>query len=361
MTLFLRKWIALSYRLPMKITNALLVGLFCNVLFAVGFYFAEHPGRPTITFADSIWWAMITMTTVGYGDFFPVTWVGRFVVGYPCLIIGIGLIGYLLGLIAGSVITQLTLMRKGLMKTHFQNHYVICNCPKQEKILILVEELRARIHNDTAKVVVVDATLNEAPPEFLGLGITFIKGSPTSEEVLERASVKDCAGVIVLARDPLNDACDAETFAIGSVLEQLGKDYGRNIPVVVELVTRKNARLMSRAATDGVISVEGMADRLLVQELLAPGCNSVIEELVSSGTGVEFHTVDCSLTGRRLLDVQIAALQSPASLQVVGFLRGGKPHLTPSPTEIIQPGDKLVLIADDPSQFVELERKLAAA
>jgi voltage-gated potassium channel len=304
---------------------------------------------------------MVSMTTVGYGDYFPVTWQGRFLVAYPCFLIGIGLIGYLVGLVATGVIQKIQAARKGLMSIKNTGHYLVCNCPSIEKALILVEELRARTGNPNLVVDVVDAALPEAPPEFVERGIQFTKGTPTSEEVLERANLKECAGVIVLARNPVDPACDAETFAIGSVIELVAKDHARSIPVVVELVSRKNARLMSRAATDGVVSAEGVADRLLVQELLSPGCTSVVDELLSSGTGVEFHTVDCRLAGRRLLDVQIAALQSPASLQIVGFLRGGKPNLVPSPAEVIQAGDKLVLIADDPRQYLDLEQKLLAA
>lgn len=361
MIFFIRKWLSCSHLLRVKLLNALLVALGFNLIFGAGFYLAEHPGRPAITFADACWWAMVTMTTVGYGDFFPVTFAGRFLVGYPCFIIGIGLIGYLLGAVANGVIAQLTAKRKGLMKITHTGHYLICNCPKVEKVLILVEELRARTQVKDLHIVLIDATLSEAPPEFVNLGVDFVKGSPTEEDVLERANLRHCAGVVVLARDPLLDVCDAETFATGSVLEQLSQDYQVNIPVVVELVSRKNTRLMSRARTDGVISAEGIADRLLVQELLSPGCTAVIDELISSRQGAEFYTVPCRLAGHKLLDVQIAALKHVAQVQVVGLVRGGAPNLTPSPTEVLQAGDKLVLIADDPRQFAAVERDLGVA
>jgi voltage-gated potassium channel len=43
-------------------------------------------------FGDALWWALVTTTTVGYGDFFPVTMTGRIVAG-ALMVVGISLIG----------------------------------------------------------------------------------------------------------------------------------------------------------------------------------------------------------------------------------------------------------------------------
>jgi len=43
-------------------------------------------------FGDALWWALVTTTTVGYGDFFPVTVTGRIVAG-ALMVVGISLIG----------------------------------------------------------------------------------------------------------------------------------------------------------------------------------------------------------------------------------------------------------------------------
>jgi voltage-gated potassium channel len=46
-----------------------------------------------------IWWAMATITTVGYGDRYPVTTEGRFI-GALLMLVGVGLFGTLAGFIA---------------------------------------------------------------------------------------------------------------------------------------------------------------------------------------------------------------------------------------------------------------------
>jgi voltage-gated potassium channel len=46
------------------------------------------------SFGDALWWSVVTITTVGYGDITPVTPEGR-IVGGALAVVGLGLIGYL--------------------------------------------------------------------------------------------------------------------------------------------------------------------------------------------------------------------------------------------------------------------------
>jgi voltage-gated potassium channel len=66
---------------------------------AVG-YRAEHATNPGFkTFGDALWWAVVTLTTVGYGDIVPKTTTGR-VDGVMIMVVGIGILGLLAGSLA---------------------------------------------------------------------------------------------------------------------------------------------------------------------------------------------------------------------------------------------------------------------
>jgi len=52
----------------------------------------DHPGANIMTFRDTVWWAFTTVTTVGYGDRFPVTDTGR-LVAVGLMLAGIALLG----------------------------------------------------------------------------------------------------------------------------------------------------------------------------------------------------------------------------------------------------------------------------
>jgi voltage-gated potassium channel len=58
-----------------------------------------HPGSNIKTAGDAIWWSVTTVTTVGYGDFYPVTLEGR-LVAMALMISGVGLVSVLSGLVA---------------------------------------------------------------------------------------------------------------------------------------------------------------------------------------------------------------------------------------------------------------------
>jgi voltage-gated potassium channel len=88
-------WISKRYLLQMKISRIFLTGFLLNFVFGFLFYFVEKTAQPELTVLDAMWWAMVTMTTVGYGDFYARTMPGRFLVSYPCMLVGIGMIGYL--------------------------------------------------------------------------------------------------------------------------------------------------------------------------------------------------------------------------------------------------------------------------
>lgn len=67
---------------------------------SISVYVLEKGSNPSInSFSDSIWWSIVTVTTVGYGDISPVTEGGRIIAGI-LMLVGIGLIGSITGSMA---------------------------------------------------------------------------------------------------------------------------------------------------------------------------------------------------------------------------------------------------------------------
>lgn len=90
--------------------SALTVWVFASCVI----YFLEKGSAKFATLPDCMWWALVTMTTVGYGDMVPVTWAGKTFAGVV-VVCGLGIIAILT-----AIITKI------FMDHFFGRHYHVC-------------------------------------------------------------------------------------------------------------------------------------------------------------------------------------------------------------------------------------------
>lgn len=95
---------SLRGRVAVYVAGSTVLVLFCGGLAVLS---AErgHAGSNIQNFGDAVWWATVTMATVGYGDHFPVTGEGRFV-GVGLMLAGVGLLGIVTASLASWLIDQ---------------------------------------------------------------------------------------------------------------------------------------------------------------------------------------------------------------------------------------------------------------
>jgi len=82
----------------------IMVTLILMYFSAVGIYYFENEAQPEhfSSIFDSLWWAIITLTTVGYGDVYPITVGGR-VFTFFILMIGLGIVAIPTGIISSAL------------------------------------------------------------------------------------------------------------------------------------------------------------------------------------------------------------------------------------------------------------------
>ena len=71
---------------------------------SVGIYLFEHEAQPEAfsSMPASMWWALATLTTVGYGDIYPITSGGKFFASV-IILVGIGIVAIPTGLFASAL------------------------------------------------------------------------------------------------------------------------------------------------------------------------------------------------------------------------------------------------------------------
>ncbi len=167
------------------------------VLIAASFaYAAEHRVQPEAfgTIPDALWWAVITMTKVGFGDVVPVTPFGK-VVGSVIAVIGIGMVALPAGLLAAAFSEQLHL-RDQHFEAEVEHRLIDGRISKQDKTDL--EEVRKRLGLRGAEAdMILHNVLREAriqPPSCPHCGKPLMEASPVSTLRARRHSGKGLLG-----------------------------------------------------------------------------------------------------------------------------------------------------------------------
>jgi voltage-gated potassium channel len=90
-------------------TAVVIAFIFVTYLASLAVLNAERgaPGAKIETFPDSLWWSIVTMSTVGYGEYYPVTTSGR-IIAAGVMVVGISLLGLVGASVASSVVSRLS-------------------------------------------------------------------------------------------------------------------------------------------------------------------------------------------------------------------------------------------------------------
>ncbi|EAR12549.1 cation channel family protein [Polaribacter irgensii 23-P] len=94
-------------------------------------YYIEHDAQPEkfASIGDAVWWAVATLTTVGYGDVYPVTALGKILSGIIALI-GIGFVALPTGIISSAFIEKIQAEKKSKKGKKVKNKECCPTCGK---------------------------------------------------------------------------------------------------------------------------------------------------------------------------------------------------------------------------------------
>ena len=94
------------------------------ILSASGIYLVENKAQPEHfgSIPKAMWWAVVTLTTVGYGDVTPITTAGK-ILGAIITILGVGLAALPAGILASGLANELN-QRREMTETQFRTHLI---------------------------------------------------------------------------------------------------------------------------------------------------------------------------------------------------------------------------------------------
>ena len=340
--LFFRRFARMFTNVP----QAVRIGALLLVVLSYGtvaFVVFERPAKPELGFADGLWWAIVTMTTVGYGDISPASWQGRFLVAFPLMMTGIGLLGYVLSLATTTLVDTKNKELRGMSTHHLDGHIVIANFPSLGKVTRIVDELRAETaFGEHATILLIDEDLLELPPELARRKVAFVRGNPARDATLARAAIERAEHAIVLAKNPGNPHSDDHCLAITLAIE------GRTprVRTVVECLEIESEELLRKAGADSIVCTARFESHFLTTETLSPGVQEVVEDLLSALDGQQLYFTTWSEGGSNF--EAIVGRSKRHGHIAIGVRRDKRVTLNVASAFEVRSGDDIVTIGPKP-------------
>lgn len=225
------------------------------ITFGVIIHLAE-PKTFTNVF-DGIWWAVVTISTVGYGDFAPSTMLGK-TIGIILIFSGAGLVSSYFATVAAMAVSSEHEFMEGMMNFRKNGHIIIVGWNERAKEII--RELN--ILQPKTPIVLIDETLGRHPlPE----KVHFIRGQANLDEILVKANIKNAEKVLITS-DLNQDEFQTDMFSITVLLAVKG--CNPYVFCLVEILTKEYIPNALRAGADGIIQTNRFASELMVKSLI---------------------------------------------------------------------------------------------
>lgn len=254
-------------------------------------YVVERPENRSQfgSLGDALWWAIVTMTTVGYGDKIPTTIAGR-AVGIFIMFGGVVLISILTATVSTIFVTRKLKESQGLKQIKFKNHIVICGWNYNTEDIV---RTFGSLSDRPPEIVLV----NELPPErmeallsqFKGLKVGFVHGDFTKESALELANVGNARAVVVLPDASTGIGQQADDRTLLATLTT--KSLNPKVKVFAHIVNPTNLLHLKRAGADEVVVSDEMIGFFLANHILHPGAPQLVRDLLSDKHGDYVHRV----------------------------------------------------------------------
>ncbi|MEO0321824.1 MAG: ion transporter [Myxococcota bacterium] len=297
---------------------------------------------------EGLWWALVTITTVGYGDITPVTDLGRVVAG-ALMVGGMFTLALFAGIVGHSLLNAvLSIREESFRMSGYVDHVVVCGYEPGASLLLkeLVEEIDA----DVRQVVLVGP--GERPPE-LPASFVWVEGDPTKQSELDKVRLTHAGDVVVIGRrSPSPQAADAITlltlFTIRSYLARKDLPRRRPLHVVAEILDAENVEHARTSGADEVIETRRLGFSMIAHAVAYPGVGNVTSRIVGAGAqNFYVSPVPPELAGATFKDVALT-LRDSRGIMVVGLCQGEEHQVNPPDDFAVPASAEVVYLAEGP-------------
>lgn len=274
-----------------------------------------------VNYGIGLYWAIVTATTVGYGDVTPHNTAGR-VIAAGVMLTTIPIVGAVFALVAGASV--LARMRRLLgMETHLPPQPYTVVYGAHPVIPHVLEELQRA--GDTLVLV--------APAKPAGVhndDFELIVGDPSEEGVVQRSEPARAGRALIACTD------DSDTLVVAVAIHSLAPD----LEVYALTQSPRVARALRELGVKHTLASDELVGHTLAKSLETPEAGDLLLQLVDTETyRLAEQEVDDALVSRKLSEARATA----GSL-VLGIARDGHVDLGVGDDPVLSAGDKLIVL-----------------
>ncbi len=301
-----------------------------------------HEGRP-LGFVDVIYFSVVSLTTLGYGDIAPVTMEARLINAFLLTPIRVFLWVLFLGTAYELTVLRMKVQQERQMRDlhdRLNDHVIICGYGVKGRAIR--DELCAHGH-DPRQIVVIDPS-EDAISEASQDGLAAFRGDASSEAMLSAAAIEKAAYLLVVPNR--DDACVLICLTARSMVP--------DVRIIAAAREEENVKLIYGAGASLVIAPSVSGGRLIASAVRQQAVPHFLEDLLAFGEGLTVAEYVVQPDEAGMLARDLPSLQGDL---ILGMMRGM--HLYPFHQlgdERLQSGDVVVYLAHNP----EAERAEAA-
>ena len=237
------------------------------------------------------WWAIVTMTTVGYGDFTPKTLEGRIFAVFV-MFAGISLTAMFTAIISSIFVAKRIREEKGLEKVNIKNHIILCGWNRNaDKIIHSIQYLAEAPRKNIVLINDLDEEeIARLKTRYRKIRLHFVAGDYTSEQVLVKANLEVAETVIIIPSDISDSIHNPDDKTILAALTIKGLEP--NIRLIAYLHDRENLTHIKRANADEVVISDDFGAYMLASHVMDPGIPQTVNRLLDNVSKNRFKRVD---------------------------------------------------------------------
>ena len=237
------------------------------------------------------WWAIVTMTTVGYGDYAPSTSEGR-IFAVLVMFAGISLTAMFTAVISSIFVAKRIRKDKGLEKVNVKNHIILCGWNRNaDKIIDSIQYLSEGRRKDLVLINDLDEeTVARLKTRYRDIHLHFVAGDYTSEQILQRASLEEADTIIIIPSDMDGTIQNPDEKTILATLTIKGLEPNKRL--IAYLYSRENLTHIKRANADEVVISDDFGAFMLASHVMDPGIPQTLNRLLDNVSENRFKRVD---------------------------------------------------------------------